>query len=71
MEYLVVHINFFCSYLSDRSKDVDFNSQISTELPISTGVSQGSVLEPLLFLTYINKMYARRTRSFFRNKNAI
>ena len=38
MEYLVVHINFFCSYLSDRSQYVDFNGQMSTELPISTGV---------------------------------
>ena len=45
-----------CSYLSDRSQFADVNSHKSTKLQISTGVPQGSVLGPLLFIIYIKKI---------------
>ena len=47
-------LDVFESYLRNRAQFVEFDNFKSDTLDISTGVPQGSVLGPLLFLIYVN-----------------
>ena len=49
-----IALKWFESYLSDRKQYVFFENSASELLHLSTGVPQGSILGPLLFIIYIN-----------------
>ena len=48
------HLHLFRSYLTERRQYVDYNETSSSLEHISTGVPQGSILGPLLFINYTN-----------------
>ena len=50
-------LDWFRSYLSNRSQYVDYDGTTSISLALTTGVPQGSILGPLLFIIYMNEIH--------------
>ena len=49
-------LNWVSDFLSNRTQYVTINGEQSTAIPVTSGVPQGSVLGPTLFIYYINDM---------------
>ena len=47
-------LRWICSYLTARQQKVVIGEEESETIPVISGVLQGSVLGPLLFLIYID-----------------
>ncbi len=49
-------ISWFTSYLQGRTQCVQFKSATSSTIPITHGMPQGSIMDPLLFITFMNAL---------------
>ena len=73
-------LQWFSSYLMGRYQCVTVLSETSDPLPVSSGVPQGSILGPMLFLIYVTNlpdsvlmshiaMFADKTKIYKQNKS--
>ena len=51
------------AYLTNRVQRVSVNNAVSDVVPVVSGVPQGSILDPILFLVFVNDILAAMTSS--------
>ncbi len=49
-----IALNWFHSYFNRRKQFLKFNNIVSSELPLSMSIPQGTILGPVLFSIFIN-----------------
>lgn len=57
-------VRWFESYLSNRTQFVVIGGSRSKEIKATSGVPQGSILDPFLFTIFINELLSMLSKSF-------